>query len=80
MRAEDKVNEGVALFYLLDISRFLHHAAADRNFHQGILFLEVADPAQVAESTLVSVIPDRAGIKDHKISVFFGDELEAALP
>ena len=67
MGAENQIHEPITLLQLLHHRRFLHHAAAQGDFHMGIFFLNGIQKSQPPVYLLVCIIPDRAGIVENKL-------------
>ena len=67
MGAENQIHEPITLLQLLHHRQFLHHAAAQGDFHMGIFFLNGIQKSQPPVYLLVCIIPDRAGIVENKL-------------
>ncbi len=67
MRTENQVHIRIAPAEFVHIGLFLHHAAADRNFHRGIGLLIVAGAAESSVKMLVGIIAHCACVKDYEI-------------
>ncbi len=77
--AKDQIDKAVALFQLFHHRGLLHHAAAESDPHTRIFLFQAVKKPKSSVNLLVRVIPDCAGIVDHKIRVFVGDGLIAHL-
>ena len=76
---EDAVHVGEALFDALGDFGLAGHAAAQEDLLAGMAALGVGQGAQIAEDTLLGVLPDGAGVHHHHISAlgFLGDGVAA---
>ena len=79
MRSENQVHKRITFANLLNHRRLLHHTAAERDLHPGIFLLVSVQLAESAVYLLVCIVTDRAGIEDHKISLFAVDDRKACL-
>ena len=67
MGAENNIDKAVTLLKLLHHFRLLHHAAAETDYHMGILLFQAVQIAQPSVNTLICILADCAGIIKNKV-------------
>ena len=67
---ENAIHVGVAVFDPLDYLLLTCHAATQEDFLPGVAAFGVGQSAQIAEYTLLGMLPDSAGIHNHHICTF----------
>ncbi len=69
-RAESKIDKAVLLHNLFCHAGFLDHATAHANHELRMLLAHFLEPCDISECTPLSIVPDAAGIKNHKFCFF----------